>query len=149
MLAGVTTTAAIAIYAALIATVGFAWQVFTWWHVRRIRVEVAACFALVGYGPEPTEMVAITATNRSEHTVQIPSFGIDLQDNSGRSLHFASGRPGSGLPGSIAPHDSATGFVEIRDIVAKGIDLYSDIHCWVRLSTGESIKAKSRIMSRS
>jgi len=39
---GVSATTIVAIYAAVIATAGLAWQIYQWWHRKQPRVEVRA-----------------------------------------------------------------------------------------------------------
>jgi len=140
----------VAIYAATASTVALGWQVFTWRRSRSTRVKVEARMAMVG-GPSPETIVAVTAVNRSEHPVRVDSAGLMLQDGSRRDLpvmHLPA--HDRGLPGTVAPRDSATAHLHIQSVEAAGIDVYRPITAFVWLSTGERVESKpTQLMRRS
>lgn len=101
-------------YAAIVATASVVWQVYSWRHRRRSHVGVTVRYALAAPTDKTLHLIAIEATNRSEHTVRVAAAGLDLQDGGGafqqvRPVEFAT------LPGRIEPFDSGTAYVPVID----------------------------------
>lgn len=133
----------IAGYAAIVASLSLLWQIYLWRHRRRNHVEVSAQIALMGMTDGSSlQVIAVTATNHSEHPVRVTGAGIDLQDNSGAALHIIDPPPGSTVPGVVQPHDSGQTFVAQGDYEDRGISPYDPVVAWVRLATGELVKSK-------
>lgn len=144
-------TAIVAVYAALVATAGLGWQIYSWHDRRSQKIEVSVQYAMIGMTDGSTvDAVAIVATNRSEHNVRVSGVGLDLQDGSGREMHVVHPVPGSDLPGTVGSRDSGQMLILESEVTDAGIDIYDPVTGWVRLSTGEKVRSKaSPLMSRS
>jgi hypothetical protein len=139
----------VAIYAAVLATGSVAWQVYVWRHRRRSHVHVEARMAIIGMTDEGTlPAVSVTATNRSDHAVWVAGVGLDLQDGSGRQLHFAQRFPGADLPGVLQPHDSSAALIEQAAVEGEGLSILEPVTAWARLATGELVRFKPRPLMR-
>lgn len=137
-------------YAAIVATLSLLWQIYLWQHRRRSHVEVSAQIALMGMTDgRSLQVMAISATNNSEHSVRITGAGVDLQDQSGAALHIIDPPPGSTVPGVVQPHDSGQTFVSQGEYEDRGISPYEPVVAWVRLATGELVKSKPAALMQS
>jgi hypothetical protein len=134
---------ALAIYAAVVATGSAAWPIYQWRHHRKAHVEVNVTYGLLTMtdGRLP-EAVLVTATNTGDRLVRVASVGLDAQDGSGRTVQHVQLVPGAGLPGPIAPHDSAMTYYREESVRDAGLDPRRPVVGWVTLSTGERIKSK-------
>jgi hypothetical protein len=141
----------IAIYAGVVATASLLWQVYSWWHRRRHRVEVTASMALIGHaGVRATQVIAVTATNRSEHPVRVAGAGLEAQDGSGFLLHVVQQPEGTRatIPGIVQPNDSGQTYLERPVVEENGISVVEPVVAWVRLATGEQLRSKPRPLLR-
>ncbi|MGO9960776.1 MAG: hypothetical protein ACLP50_33160 [Solirubrobacteraceae bacterium] len=131
-------TTALAIYAAMVATGGIAWQIYTWRHGRRphIVVTVEMAYPMTLTGPTPP-MIAITAISHTNHPVRATNAGIRADSVPGQTAWGVRPHPLSSIPGVIPPHDSAQSFVDAQSLVNQGVDLHQPLCGAVRLSTGE------------
>lgn len=131
------TTTLIAAYAAAIATAGLAWQMYSWVRTHRTNVRVSISNAVM---PDPLRgvlhVISVEAQNRSEHNVRVTSFGLEANDGSKRQLVFIDPVRGSGLPGVVPPHDSASGFQPIGAIDAQEVDLRKPVVAFVQTTVG-------------
>ena len=133
-----TVAAVIAIYAAVVATGSLVWQIFTWRHKQRSRVEVSVRIAIAAPAPGVTQQaISITAANRSEHAVRVTSVGLDLNRDDGWQFHQAVPILGASLPGIVQPHDAGVGMIDRENAEEEGLDLFQPVVAWIRLSTGE------------
>lgn len=140
-------TVALAIYAAVVATGGFLWQLYQWFHARRPHIFVGTSMSFMHVGPDLIDVVAIAVVNRSAYQVRVTSLGIDLQDGSGRTLQPYRTEPGSTLPGVVAPQDSGTAYMLRSDVEARGvIDVHEPLTAFANLSTGETHRSKPKIL---
>ena len=138
---------AIAVYAAIVATGGLAWNIYSWRAARVSRVEVLVQFAFL---PEPGvdvhEGVVITAINRGDRPVRVDGAGLDLQDGSGRTLAVMQPPHGATLPGVVEPGQSGMTYLLRPPVEQSGIDLTRPLAGWVRLATGELLRSKRRAL---
>ena len=130
----------IAVYAALVATGSLCWQVYTWRHRRKNRVEVSVRLAVASPAPgETIQALSVTATNRSEHPVRVSGVGLDLHREDNYQFHQAAALYGATLPGVVDPNDAGTALIMRDQAEAEGLDLFKPVKAWVRLATGELV----------
>jgi len=113
-MAGADTTAVVAVYAALVATAGLAWQIVSWSreHGTRIRVEHSRGFMAAS----PTvSMAIVTVYNRSNHAVEIQGIGWVLGDG---SVPILAKMAGATLPGPVAPHSQGMSWIPADGLAA-------------------------------
>jgi hypothetical protein len=134
---------ALASYAAIVATLSLAWQVYLWWHRRSSHVKVSLVTTVIAHrGGEDLQAITIVATNRSEHPVRVTIAGIERHDDSGvHALTFTSPDGGT-MPGVIQPHDSGEIKIEGEELRKNGVSLYDSIAGWVQLATGELLRSE-------
>lgn len=135
------TTAVVAVYAALIATAGLLWQIYTWTtqHRTRVRVLKRYGFIMLGGGPG-TSVLSVEAINRSAHPVHIASVGFMTADRK-QTLMIMQPMPGASLPGPLAPRTSGSAFSPLDDFEQDGYDT-DGLVAYVRLQTGDVICSK-------
>jgi hypothetical protein len=131
-------TTALAIYAAVVATCGVGWQVYTWWHGNRphVLVTVEVGYPIASTGPL-APMIVITAISRTDHPIRATNAGIRAESLPGKIGWGVHPHPLSSIPGVIPPHDSAQSFIDLGSVKAQGTDLSKPIRGAVKLSTGE------------
>ncbi len=135
-------TTAIAVYAAVVATVSGGWQVYTWRRDRQTRIDVSVTNAFLTFDQGLSPMALITAVNRSRHPVRVESMGFDVQDESGRTLVITAQPPGSTLPGEVRPQDSGKTWIEQAELASRGFDLTRPLAGWVNDATGKRHRSK-------
>lgn len=137
------TTLVIAIYGALLASLGFVWQVFTWWRSSGTRITVTVRGGIVGTpGVHADEVVLITAINDSGHEMRLDSAGVELQDGSGSKLFVTMPPNGATIPGLVAPHSSAKTWIEKADADRAGIDVFQPLRGFVYAANGKQYRSK-------
>lgn len=129
-----------AVYAAVVATGGLGWQVWTWRRARR-PVRVAVSLAVVGFPHGNEWVVVITVVNLSERAVRVGSAGLLMPD--GRQWVPFSPAPLSSLPGPVEPQDAGKLFVAVAT-VEETFDLRQPMRAWASLVTGETVKSPKR-----
>ena len=87
----------IAGYAAIISTIGAAWQLRQW-TASRLAMKTEAGFAYGG-GPPPKEMIAVSIANTGPNAVTVHEAGLKFPD--GATLPYLSGA--MGVPGTMFP----------------------------------------------
>jgi hypothetical protein len=141
-------TTAIAIYAAVVATAGVAWQVYTWLRLHGTRVRVTVSNAFLTFPDHLPQVAMITVRNLGGHPIRVTSAGFDFQDGSGRTVVLTQPPPGASLPGIVQPRDSAETWVEEQHFTSSGIDVFRPLVAWARLATGETFKSKPTTLMR-
>jgi hypothetical protein len=126
------------IYAAVVATSAFGWQVWTW-RQQHSPPEVRVSLACMAFA-EPLWTVAVKAINNRDQTVNVRSVGLLLQDGSERDWVFVRPLSVSTLPGAVGAHDAAQAFVPMSD-VEQDFDLYRPIVGWARLASGKVVRS--------
>jgi hypothetical protein len=140
MVPGCSGTTAIAIYAAVIGTLGLAWQVYSWRRANSTKVRVKLADAFI---PGITEHAAmITAINQSSHMVKVTSVGFIAQDGSKRDVLLTTQSFGATLPGPVEPRDSGMAWLDIDEAARAGIDIYRPLVGWVRTSDDQRFESK-------
>jgi hypothetical protein len=137
-------TAAVAIYAAIVATAALGWQVFTWWRHHRTKVEVfvrAGEAQVDGTAERPAILVIVR--NLSAYDIRIVTVVL-AQD--GRALvavppMLPQGRPDE-PPGLVPPRDIRTAALEREEAVKAGLDASRPAAAWVGLASGETFSSK-------
>jgi hypothetical protein len=143
-------TTSLAIYAAVIATAGLVWRIYSWRrsHSTRIRVELTNGF-LTGL-PAVPHVALVTLKNQSAHSVRVTSGGFRLQDGSGRTAVVMPPPPGATLPGTVESRDAGTTWLDVDELERIQIDVYRPLVAWVTLATGETFRSKPKtLMKRS
>ena len=140
------TTAAVAIYAALVATAGFGWQIYTWRRTHSTALNLKVSYAFIGYDVQ--EVVMIAAINKSNHPVRVTSAGLVLQDGSKRDLVIFHPPPGASIPGAITPRDSGNTWLAIDDARRGGLDLYEPLVAWVNTAEDKRFTSKPTTLMR-
>jgi hypothetical protein len=140
-------TDALAVYAAVVATAGGGWQVYSWWRDRGVRVRLDASYG-VGVGGA-SDLIFITLTNDSSFPVRWTQAGLNLQDGSKQfALVGLGGWVSSGyeLPATVPSRDSHQTAVPADEVVGWGIDLYRPIVAQARVGTGQVVKSKPKTL---
>jgi hypothetical protein len=82
-------TALVAICAAVVATGGLAWQVYSWTQEHATRITVKATWGFLTSGPNISDAVAMVSVyNRSGHPVEVYGVGWVLNDDRSISMHI-------------------------------------------------------------
>jgi hypothetical protein len=134
---------AIAIYGAVLATLGIAWEIFKWWREQRTDVKVELSLAISPQGP----LVMVAAYNRSSHTIRVPEVGMLHQDREGYKGAFTRLDLGD-LPMTIPPHDSDRVAVDENALRKAGFDPYRSAVGYVRTSTDRTFRSKSTTLRK-
>jgi hypothetical protein len=134
----VTFQQAATIYAAMVATGGLGWQVWTWRQGRRsVVVSLALRMFVLDSGPK--WMVGIRVVNHHDHVVQVTSAGLLLPD--GREWVVTHQDRLADLPGPVSAHDSGDLYVSV-DAVEKSFEMREPLKAWATLSTGETVHSR-------
>lgn len=133
-------TLVLAVYAAVTATAGIGWQVFTWHRSHGTRLTVSLTQAIAA--PNGDYYIGVVVTNKSEHLVNIIGAGFNLQDGSGRTLPIIEPTPMCSIPGKVAARDSGSAFLLGDAAASVGLDAYHPMVGWV--DTGAHGRIKSR-----
>lgn len=141
-----TTTAGIALYAALVATGGLAVQLVREWRTwgTRLTVDVRP-MRLVLPGARPTTaaepVVVFEIINHSDHRVKVSRLWLEPMKPGGTSSLFPSPYPrGSPGPHEIPPHDSIV-LYQPRDSLGDGEPDHRTRAC-VTTSDGKTFKSR-------
>lgn len=129
------------------AVVAGAWRWWTWRQEHKTLVTVKIAMGFLTFGPKLVEAVILTVFNRSGHPVRVTGVGLsghpvrvtgvglEANDGSKRQLVQIIPQPGAGVPGTIAPRDSAQTWFERADIDNRGgIDVYRPVRGQVVLA---------------
>jgi hypothetical protein len=134
-------TIIIAAYAAVIATLGVAWQIYSWYrtHKTKVRVRIA-----LGYMTLPRmPVVTVSAHNDNDHPIRVTGWGIEANDGSGRQLFALQPIQGSTLPGPVAAHDCGDGYQDWNELrTLPQIDFTRPVVAFANLATGERFRSK-------
>jgi hypothetical protein len=118
MLAALDTTAWLAAYAALVATGGLAWQVYSWraQHATRIVVKGTYGFLTMSDGTLSEHMAMVEVYNRSPHPIEIRSVGWVLDAEHDTSMPIIDRPLGASIPGQVAPRSNAQSWLPLRGL---------------------------------
>jgi len=132
---------AIAIYAAVIATAGFAWQVRSWRQARQTVLKVTGFHAMVAGVEKPGSKLLLTVRS-SEHTppVYIDQWGFMIEGTKhlvGPALTFGPDTPHRLEPGQRVTWliDDAKGRASLANNHPRP-DHFWDVRPWIRLQSG-------------
>jgi hypothetical protein len=136
---------AIAVYAAIVATGGLAWQVWTWWIRKRLRCEVRVGLwnVLVAQGSQPG--VGVEVVNQSERPVRVTHVAFRKQGGSPDEwlVPTTMWRPFQ-LPFNMDAHDSGSVMYDRERCEQGGMDWTLPVVVAVWLSTGERFESEAR-----
>jgi hypothetical protein len=139
-------TTAIAIYAAVIGTLGLAWQVYSWRRANSTTIRVKLSN---GFMPGVADHAAmITAINQSNHVVKVSSAGFITQDGSKQDVVLMAAPFGATLPGPIEPRDSGMTWLDVEEAMRIGLDIYRPLVGWVRTSEDQRFESKPAALLR-
>jgi hypothetical protein len=116
----VSATTLVAIYAAVVATAGFAWQVYSWSreYATRIKVESSGAFLVSGGRLASEAMLMVRVANRSSHPVQIRSVGWVRDSQRSTSIPITQRpSPEATLPGTLRPRSQGESWVSKAELV--------------------------------
>jgi hypothetical protein len=122
--------------AILLSAAALGWQVYSWRRDRSTSVEVKLSNGFLTFGPRLEAAVMITAVNHSRHPVKINPAGLKRQDRSELWAIKTVVPSGAGLPGVVAPGDSADTWWFLGEIGGAGLDLYKPLIARVTTGTG-------------
>jgi hypothetical protein len=140
-------TTALAIYAAVLATVGVGWEVYSWLHRQRTRVDVNVSLGQTHIPGlwQSADCVMVTAINHSEYPVRWTSAGLASQKKRGEWLMPASFAEGTMLPAVIQPHDSHVVLWEAGTL-ARDLDFSKPVTATVGLASGDTFRSKPTVL---
>ncbi len=149
-----TGTLAVAIYAAVVATGGLLWQIYTYRRNERVqrerestRMEVKCRAAFVPLSPGVLRAVGIEMVNRSQHPVRVTHVWFEHQRRQGWNLPVIDFIAGS-LPVVIEARDSGTLLIA-RDVLVTGqdaVDPTKPVTAHAGLATGEDFRAEPVVL---
>lgn len=140
---------AIALYAAIVATASVLWQAWTWWHSRRLLIDIWAETDTEPYLDDFDEetgqyrtthyrpVLRIRVANRSEFPVRIISVGTQTRARARANLVPL---PQAGEQ-TIPPHDAAS-WDALYDMLDDDVDLSPRMRVWAELPTGERVMSE-------
>jgi hypothetical protein len=139
-------TAAIAIYAAIIATAGLGWQIYIWrrTHTSQVQVKLTNAFLT----PSGEHVAMISAVNRSNHAVHVDSVGLLMQDGSKRDYVLFGPPMGATLPGTVNPRDSGKAWFSVVEMTQNGLDVYRPLTAWVNTAEGDRFSSPEVTLMR-
>ena len=130
------TLATLAAYATIFAfgglIVGGIWRLWTWRQEHGTHVTVQISWGVLT--PTLVEAVLVTVFNRSGHPIRVTGAGVEINDGSQRTGNVMQVKPGAGIPGTIAPHDSAMTWFEMADLVSERFDMYRKARAFAHLA---------------
>jgi hypothetical protein len=140
-------TTALAIYAAVVATAGLIWQIYSWRHRRRTEVEVSVSLGEVHVPGlwQSAECVMVKAINRSEHPVRWTGAALASQTRRGEWLMPTAFAEGTVLPAVIQPRDSHDVLWEANRLV-KDLDFAKPVTAIAWLAAGEEFRSKPTVL---
>jgi hypothetical protein len=131
----------VAIYAAVVATAAFVWNVAQAIRARRRDVLVTMRLAWSDEDGDLRRTVAVTIINRGQIPVGVGGVGVlDQDDPYGPPL---TGLPTPNLPPVLAPGAGATAHIRQDWVVTAGGDLARPLTAWVELDSGEHVYSKA------
>lgn len=138
----------VAIVAGLVGAASLGWQLYTWWHERRLNVTVVLDEVEVHDEPELPEsfttIFKVTVINRSAFPVRVTGATLIPAGEPVRS--FATGHT-IGLPREVRPRDAEEIDLPVGFFIGELPDTF--IEGWVRLSTGEEFRsAPTRLLTQ-
>ena len=128
--------------------VGAIWRVWTWRQEHGTHVTVQISWGVLT--PMLVEAVLVTVFNRSGHPIRVTGAGVEMNDGSKRAGHVVQIKPGAGIPGTIAPYDSAMTWFEMADLASEGFDKYRKGRAFAHLAdrVGGPVWSKPRRLMR-
>jgi hypothetical protein len=135
------------VYTAVVATGNVLWQVHSKRRARTPDVEVKLSNAGLAFGPDLVWTSPSKWSTGGDKPVTVKGAGVRLQDGSGRTL--AKFRPDAwdGIPGTVAPHDSAAVFLTHGLAEENGVDLTKGLVGFANLATGTVTCKPTALMS--
>jgi len=112
----------LAIFAAVVATAAFAWNVASWvlGHVTRIKVRIDPTNLVMGEGP--VENLTITARNLSEHPVQAVAASFEVIGPPRRTVDLVPiPHQSQSIPGVIPPRSMGLRWMPREDAEYAGL----------------------------
>lgn len=135
-------TILIAAYAAVVATVGVGWQIYSFRHARRNRATIQIRNAVIPLPPGSEWVLSITVMNGNDHAVRVNGYGLETNDGSGNDFVFFRNLPGSNLPGIIEAHDSGTALQNLDELTTRTeLDFTHPLVAFASLATGDRIRS--------
>lgn len=142
---GMSVAIIVATYAAVVASAGLGWQIFTWWVERRNRVSVSLRMGLGQvadghYGPA----IYVVVRNLGAHPIRAVAAGlhVTLKDGTTRMIYSAMGGL---LKAKVAANDAAHVLLLREDLELEDVDFDGAMRGWVDLATGERVKSPSQV----
>jgi hypothetical protein len=139
------TTTAVALYAAIVATGGLGWQVYSYRLSERARVHESATkvdvdirMGVAGTEP-PLEIITVKVVNRSRHAIKLTGVSFRHQDKPGYELVSFTFAFSRGLPQTIEPQDAGEVMFDSARLRSgeDALDIYRPITAIAKLSTGD------------
>src|SRR6266568_7456342 len=129
-----TITALIAVYAAVLSTIGVAWQLYTWWERKRTKVEVRLFEDEDGeYPKELWELVVVQVTNHSSHDIWINHISLKATcEDRWLSFDWVVRWDGEKLPKPIAQGQQLE-FARLAADIAMAVNTSSPVVARIRL----------------
>jgi hypothetical protein len=141
-LLSLTTTAAIAGYAALVSTAALAVQLVREWRTWGTRVEVKMDHRAIISPDRPSESVVVfTIINHSGHNVKVTYLGMEPIEKGGKSLFFPCPLP-NGIPGpwEVPARDAITLYQPVASL--EDGDPNHRTRARINTSDGKTFKSK-------
>jgi len=150
------TTTLVALYAAIVATGGLCWQVYTYRRSERTRVDESATkvdvdvrMGIAATDP-PVEVITVRVINRSRHTVKLTGVSFRHQDKPGYELVSFAFAFSRGLPQLIASQDAGEVILDSARLRSgeESLDVYRPVVALAKLSTGEVFESPPVLLLR-
>jgi len=144
-------TTVIALYAAIVATGGFCWQVYSYLRSEQARqaesatkIDVDVRMGMAATEP-PLEIITVKVINHSRHAVKLTGVSFWHQDKPGYELVSFAFAFSRGLPQTIEPHDAGEVMFNSSQLRSgeDSLDVYGPVIALAKLSTGDVFESPS------
>src|ERR1039457_3649940 len=133
-------TTALAIYAAVVASGGFGWQIYTWRHGRQahLTVTIKRAYPIFADGTMPS-MVSVKAVSHTGHELRATNAAIQADSLEGQTWWAVAKHDLSSIPGPIPAFDAAEAFFDADKLTEQGVDFKQPVRGGVKLSNDDIV----------
>ena len=134
----------VALYGAVIGTIGACWHLRNWWYDRP-HIDVKVAYALTESKFTGTQhLIALSTVNRGKQTIQLTGAGFEVEER--RNVWFMASplvMPEQGLPHELRPNTEHTVYFSLPDLVTTLVEEnkgQAPRCAWFRDATGKVYK---------
>lgn len=133
-------TTVLAIYAAVVASGGFGWQIYTWRHGRQahVTVTIKRAYPILTDGTIRS-MVSVKAVSHTGHELRATNAAIQAESLKGQTWWAVTKNDLSSIPGPIPAFDAAEAFFDAEKLTEQGVDFKQAVRGGVKLSNDDIV----------